>query len=128
MSRYIIILGLISFFIFFVTIELQPTPQSVLPSIVAVPIEKKMMNTTVTFKDSTLNWRIQNKHQQTSKQLSALTETIGSGICTLDINRDGWMDLFFVGGSGHTRYYGKNSWWLKNTGNRLFLNIKRTIL
>lgn len=124
MSRYIIILGLISFFIFFVTIELQPTPQSVLPSIVAVPIEKKMMNTTVTFKDSTLNWRIQNKHQQTSKQLSALTETIGSGICTLDINRDGWMDLFFVGGSGHTRYYGKNSWWLKNTGNRLFLNIK----
>lgn len=124
MSRYIIVFLLISLFILYVTMELQPDPQPILPSNIVAPIEKSTMIANTIFKESSLKWRIQNKHQQTSKKLTSLTETIGSGICTLDINQDGWMDLFFIGGSGHTRYYGKESWWLKNTGNRLLLNIK----
>lgn len=124
MSRYIIIFGLITFFILYITIELQPTPRSELTTVILVPFEKKITVAKAAFKESSLKWKIKNKHQQTSKQLTSLTETIGSGICTLDINKDGWMDLFFVGGSGHTRYYGKQSWWLKNSGNRLLLNIK----
>jgi hypothetical protein len=124
MSRYIIIFGLITFFILYITIELQPTPRSALPTVISVPFEKKITVTKAAFNESSLKWKIINKHQQTSKQLTSLTETIGSGICTLDINKDGWMDLFFVGGSGHTRYYGKQSWWLKSSGNRLLLNIK----
>jgi hypothetical protein len=125
MTRYIIIILLISFLIFVATIKLQPTPQLTLPSnSIATPIDKKNTISKTLFKETSLLWRIQNKHQQTSKQLTSLTETIGSGICTLDINQDGWMDLFFIGGSGHTRYYGKKSWWLKSSGNRLLLNMK----
>jgi hypothetical protein len=125
MPRYIILILLISFFIVFVTIKLQPAPLSTLPSnSIVAPIDNQNNITKTLFKESSLMWRIQNKHQQTSKQLTSLTETIGSGICTLDINQDGWMDLFFIGGSGHTRYYGKKSWWLKNSGNRLLLNMK----
>lgn len=73
-------------------------------------------------KDVTLDWNVAVAHQQTNAQLSALTETLGSGICAIDVNKDGWIDLFFVGGSGHTRHYGRKSWWHREGGNRLLLN------
>jgi ASPIC and UnbV/FG-GAP-like repeat/HEAT repeats len=73
-------------------------------------------------KDTTLAWKVVSAHQQTAEQLSALTETLGAGICAIDANKDGWVDLFFVGGSGHTRHYGRKSWWHKDSGNRLLLN------
>jgi hypothetical protein len=76
----------------------------------------------VNFREVTLDWRVAASHQQSSKHLTTLTESLGSGVCVIDINNDGWMDLFFVGGSGHTRPYGKASWWSKSTGNRLLLN------
>ena len=76
----------------------------------------------VIFRDVTLDWNVNVLHQQSSNYLTTITESLGGGICVIDINNDGWMDLFFVGGSGHTRPYGKVSWWSKASGNRLLLN------
>ena len=76
----------------------------------------------VHLEDVSLDWRMLPSHQQTSTHLSDLTETLGSGLCAIDANQDGWMDIFFVGGSGHTRDYGREVWWLNPSGNRLLLN------
>ncbi len=78
----------------------------------------------IQFVDNSLNWGIANVHHQSSKHLTALTETMGSGICVFDFNKDGWIDIFFIGGSGHARYYGKKSWWDRNQGNRLLMNVE----
>ncbi|MDP2560631.1 FG-GAP-like repeat-containing protein [Psychrobium sp. 1_MG-2023] len=123
-SRYIVFLGVVSCMIIYVVIVLQPIPHKKIQASVFSPLVTQNTLQKIVFKETSLQWRVQNKHQQASKQLSSLTESMGSGVCTLDINRDGWMDLFFVGGSGHTRYYGKQSWWSKNSGNRLLLNMK----
>lgn len=62
-------------------------------------------------------------HTQLSDPLAALTETLGSGGCVLDFDNDGLMDLFLVGGSGHTRYYGKHAWWHEVKGHGLYRNV-----
>lgn len=74
------------------------------------------------FTDVSLDWQMVPTHQQLSTHLTDLTETLGSGLCALDANNDGWMDIFFIGGSGHTRDYGRKAWWLNPSGNRLLLN------
>lgn len=74
------------------------------------------------FTDESLKWGLIAQHRQSSKFISSFVESLGAGICILDINNDGWMDVFVVGGSGFTREYGKAAWWHKSYGNRLFLN------
>ncbi|MCP4234747.1 MAG: hypothetical protein GY770_14390 [Aestuariibacter sp.] len=76
----------------------------------------------VVFEDASLEWKLLAAHAQSSKHLTALTETLGGGVCAFDFNRDGWMDVFFVGGSGHSRHYGRKVWWNNASGNRLLLN------
>ncbi|WP_444919039.1 FG-GAP-like repeat-containing protein [Microbulbifer sp. JMSA003] len=61
-------------------------------------------------------------HLQQSKGVTALEETMGSGLCVLDVNNDSYPDLFAVGGGGHTRYYGKESWWASRSGSHLYIN------
>ena len=60
---------------------------------------------------------------QLTDNLGALTETLGAGGCVLDFDNDGLMDLLLVGGTGHTRYYGKHSWWHQVKGHVLYRNI-----
>lgn len=100
----------------------QPSPKSPLTapslSVGAEPVSIDPVN----FRNVTLDWNLAVTHQQSSKYLTTITETLGSGVCVIDVNNDGWMDLFFVGGQGHTRPYGKASWWSKASGNRLLLN------
>ncbi len=76
----------------------------------------------VVFEDTSLEWKLLAAHSQSSKHLTALTETLGGGVCAFDFNRDGWMDIFLVGGSGHSRHYGRKVWWNRVSGNRLLLN------
>ncbi|MBB3063167.1 FG-GAP-like repeat-containing protein [Microbulbifer rhizosphaerae] len=64
-------------------------------------------------------------HLQQSHGITGLDETLGSGICVLDFNNDNRPDLFAVGGSGHTRFYGRNSWWSQKQGSRLYQNDGR---
>ncbi|MFQ3220108.1 MAG: hypothetical protein ACI8R9_001700 [Paraglaciecola sp.] len=74
------------------------------------------------FKENSLKWGLAAQHRQSSQYLSSFLETVGAGVCVLDVNQDGWMDIFVVGGSGFTREYGKQAWWHNIAGNRLFLN------
>ncbi len=77
-------------------------------------------------RDVTLGLGISATHEQTSEMLSSMRESLGGGVCALDVNRDGWIDLFLVGGSGHTRHYGRASWWEEVGGNRLLINRNGT--
>ena len=72
--------------------------------------------------DVSLDWNMSFLHQQASKGITAITDTLGAGVCAIDYNNDGWTDLYFVGGSGNTRRYGGGAWWHKATGGRLFEN------
>lgn len=109
--------------LFLVVMQTLPEREAVLsiPKY-AVPTTSVLAQSAPRFKDATLDWNVTAAHQQTDEQLSALTETLGAGVCAIDANKDGWVDLFFVGGSGHTRHYGRKSWWHMDSGNRLLLN------
>lgn len=78
----------------------------------------------VTFVDRTLGKGLIFIHQQGDDQLTGVDESLGSGACAADFNNDGWVDLYLVNGSGHTRYYGKPYWWQSPQGNALFLNTR----
>ena len=74
------------------------------------------------FTDETFSRGINHQHNERSRELVGLDDVLGAGVCPLDANLDGWIDLFFVGGSGTHRYYGKDSWWVESSGNQLYLN------
>src|SRR5690606_618274 len=75
------------------------------------------------FADRTLDVGLHFIHQQGDEHLAGVDETLGPGACAFDYDNDGWMDLFLVNGSGHTRYYGKSHWWQTSQGNALFRNV-----
>ncbi len=76
-----------------------------------------------TLKDRTLAWGLQTPHQQRRETLSGLTDTLGAGACVIDYNRDGWMDLLLLTGSGVTRPHGSTSWWQPGwRSERLYMN------
>ena len=75
------------------------------------------------FEDKTLDYGIRFTHQQGDETLAALDDTLGPGACVLDYDRDGFVDLFLVNGTGQTRYYGKPYWWQGGNGNALLRNI-----
>ena len=76
------------------------------------------------FSEQSLYRHIDHIHTQTSNALSSINQTLGSGVCVFDYDNDGWVDVFIVGGSGHTRHYGRESWWHSARGNALFRNIQ----
>lgn len=86
--------------------------------------ESIQMSVANIFTEQSLYKQLNHVHTQTSDKLSAIDETLGSGVCTFDYDNDGWVDVFFVGGSGHTRHYGKDSWWHSASSNALFRNIQ----
>ncbi|HFD12644.1 MAG TPA: VCBS repeat-containing protein, partial [Crenotrichaceae bacterium] len=72
-------------------------------------------------------------HMQGGEKITNLTETLGAGACVLDFDNDGWLDIFFITGSGQTRYYGRREWWqqghsnvlYKNNGNGQFVDVTK---
>ncbi|MFZ4701262.1 MAG: FG-GAP repeat domain-containing protein [Candidatus Methylumidiphilus sp.] len=76
------------------------------------------------FEDKTLDYGISFVHQQGEEMLGAIDDVLGPGACAFDFDKDGWVDLFLVNGSGQTRYYGKPYWWQGRDGNALLRNIK----
>lgn len=75
------------------------------------------------FRDATLEYGLTLTHREGDERVTGLDDVIGSGVCVLDYDGDGWMDLFVVNGSGDARYYGKPHWWQHAPGNGLFRNI-----
>ncbi|MCB1689710.1 MAG: VCBS repeat-containing protein [Halioglobus sp.] len=126
-SRFIILITITSVLLVGVLLFTLPSSQQAL-SIPAygLPARAEPGQAELQLTEAALDWEVAAAHQQTDEQLSALTETLGSGVCAFDANKDGWMDLFLVGGSGHTRHYGRRAWWHLETGNRLLLNQKGT--
>jgi HEAT repeat protein len=100
----------------------QPSPQSSLLLPGPAPKTDSSKRPTTTFEDVSLEWGIVPAHQQTTDELSSVVDTLGSGVCVLDLDRDGWMDVLFMGGSGQTQYYGEKAWWHLTRGNRLLRN------
>lgn len=76
----------------------------------------------VIFIDRTLEKGLNFFHQQGDERLAGIDESLGPGVCSADFNNDGWVDLYLVNGSGHTRYYGRQYWWQTSQSNMLFLN------
>jgi len=124
MSRFVLYLGIVTALSVFAILLLVPPKNPELPAIEPFTNSGTSEPIRVDFQDTSLDWDISSVHTQSSKHLTALTETLGSGICVFDFNQDGWLDIFFIGGSGHSRYYGKKSWWNSQGGNRLLLNIE----
>ncbi|MCP3671022.1 MAG: hypothetical protein GY814_11440, partial [Gammaproteobacteria bacterium] len=122
MPRFRLYLGLASTISLILVFYLLPGPIDSLPSSKLGYSGGSIPSSPVLFKDVSLEWNVLVAHEQSSKHLTALTETLGSGICVFDFDQDGWMDIFFVGGSGHSRHYGRKVWWNKASGNRLLLN------
>lgn len=87
------------------------------------PISFKADHTPVKFLESAFVKGIVFKHIQRTEKLSGIKDAMGSGVCVIDFNQDGYEDLFIVGGEGVTRRYGKKHWWNNPTGSKLYQNI-----
>jgi ASPIC and UnbV/HEAT repeats/FG-GAP-like repeat len=88
--------------------------KSIAPSAPSVTIPR--------FVDRTLDAGLTSPHQQGDERLAGIDETLGPGACAFDYDADGLVDLFLVGGSGQTRYFGKPYWWQRGKGSMLFRN------
>ena len=76
------------------------------------------------FADRTSDYRITVSHRQGDVRLTGLDETLGPGVCTLDFDNDGWLDLYLVNGSGDSRFFGRGHWWQNAAGHRLLRNVE----
>jgi len=122
--RWFIILASTVIFLICILYQ-QDKPLNKLPT-----IKKRLLSTNlkasstseIKLIDITLDWHLNFSHQQRTKKISAITDTLGAGVCAFDYNNDGWTDLYIVGGSGNTRRYGRASWWHNTSGGRLFEN------
>jgi hypothetical protein len=89
------------------------------------PSQVKDINNVI-FVESSIEKGIIFKHEERDFELSSLRDTLGSGICIIDIDNDGFEDVFSVGGRGVTRRYGKQHWWNKTQGSKLYQNVNGT--
>ena len=62
------------------------------------------------------------QHKQRSDTISGIDETLGPGICIVDINNDTYMDIFAVPGSGYNHLFGNKSWWQINATHHTYIN------
>ncbi len=125
--RLALITGGISLVISFLIILNQPPPAKNLKSVYQNNNADQASLYTIKpsdlqLRETSLQWNIDLIHHQSARKLESIADTLGGGVCAFDLNNDNWIDLFFVGGSGQTRHYGKKAWWHKESGNRLLLN------
>lgn len=77
----------------------------------------------IEFVESAIEKGIIFQHNERDYELSGLKDTLGNGVCIIDIDNDGYEDIFALGGKGVTRRYGKKHWWNNNQASKLFRNV-----
>ena len=73
----------------------QPAPSQETPA-AAAPALSTRPSGTITFTDITDQAGIHFKHNNGAFGAKYLPETMGSGVCIIDYDNDGWSDIFFV--------------------------------
>lgn len=125
MVRIIIPIGiLLCFLAIILATPTTPRPHDALHNIqFTSPKQSASIPELPAFEDRTLEAGLMAVHFQGGKVLTGLDETLGAGACAFDYDDDDFTDLFVVGGSGHTRYYGKPSWWQTSRASTLYRNL-----
>jgi hypothetical protein len=83
----------------------QPVASAPAPPVAPEPVLAARPSGPVTFTDVTAQAGIHFKHTSGAYGAKYLPETMGSGVCVLDYDNDGWQDIFFVNSMdwpGHT--------------------------
>lgn len=76
------------------------------------------------FIDVTQITGIDHSHIQHTGHIADLIDSTHASACVADFNNDSWVDILFVNGGGHTRFYGKKSWWQGHRQIILYANNK----
>lgn len=126
LKQQLTIIALVSSLAFVLSLWLLPSHQTAVKQL-NVPAMEGGKVFLPTFQEQSIEAGLDFSHTQLTDHLGALTETLGSGGCILDFDNDGLMDLFLVGGTGHTWFYGKHSWWHQQSGHALFHNTTTEI-
>ena len=100
----------------FTSVPLENTPQSI--SAITIP----SLNITPIMSEEAYPRGLTQPHKQRSNFITGLDEALGAGACIFDINNDNYMDIFIVPSSGHSRLFGRKSWWAKNYSNPIYTN------
>ncbi len=98
-------------------ILIESSPVSVAPETSA------SMESSVQFLEQSLMWGVKFEHQSRIETLSSIEDSYASGGCVLDFNQDGFQDLLIVAGSGVTKRYGREHWWLNSQKTVLYQNM-----
>ena len=77
----------------------------------------------IEFVESAIEKGIIFQHNERDYEQSGLKDTLGNGVCIIDIDNDGYEDIFALGGKGVTRRYGKKHWWNNNQASKLFVML-----
>lgn len=91
------------------------SPSPVVRTSVKIKEPIKEEPTPVTFEEVAGVSGITFLHAQASDVLDSIKDVMGSGVCFIDYNRDDYLDLYFVNGSGYTHYHGRPPWWAEGT-------------
>lgn len=122
-QRLIVITLLAAALLWAISYFLLPPPHTKLPTVhYSAQSQPASSLHLVSLQEVSAQFNIHYSHRQSAETLSAISESLAAGVCVLDFDQDGWMDLLLVGGSGHSRHYGKKIWWGESGGTRLLRN------
>lgn len=123
----LISLSVLTGFFYFRTLRMNSAdipliPPGIVGNVFQVELKTSHNPGHVIFTDYTEQSGIDFLHHQAEEVIDSLPQVIGSGVCLLDYNNDGNMDVYLVNGSGYTYYYGEKPWWYKPPTNILYHN------